>query len=148
MTTEQRFWAKVDRRGEDECWPWLGFRHFGYGRFKNPTSQQVHRYSYELQVGPIPEGMVIDHLCRNKGCVNPAHMEVVTVRENTLRGNGPSAIHAAKTHCIRGHELTDENTYVNSRGWRKCRTCHRMRQASYRAALASATPDTEDGGDA
>lgn len=80
------FWKKVDRRGPDECWPWLAGQCIGYGRFVDRgVTVWAHRFSYELCVGPIPEGLVIDHLCCNTRCVNPAHLEPVTSRENTLR---------------------------------------------------------------
>jgi hypothetical protein len=81
----------------------------------------------ELFVGPIPEGLVIDHLCRNRGCINPTHMEPVTNAENVLRGEGPTAVNARKTHCKRGHPFDDVNTYVYAKG-RACRMCHQLRQ--------------------
>jgi hypothetical protein len=83
----------------------------------------AHRLAYQLLVGPIPEGLVIDHLCRNPPCQNPAHMECVTHRENTLRGASPHAMNARKTHCKRGHEFTFQNTYVDAKGCRSCLAC-------------------------
>jgi hypothetical protein len=132
-TTEERFWLKVDRRGPDECWPWLGAGakvRFGYGLFKwAGRVQPAHRASYEINVGPIPTGLYLDHLCRNPNCVNPAHLEPVTNEENLRRGRpNPAAINALKTHCIRGHEFTAENTYVTRRGTRTCRECRRTRR--------------------
>mgnify|MGYP001609562296 CR=1 FL=1 len=97
---------------EDGCWVWLdNYNPAGYGgmrRSKSTGGEYVfaHRAMYELLIGPIPPGLVIDHLCRNRGCVNPAHLEPVTMRENVLRGVGVAAENAAKTHCDHGHEFS------------------------------------------
>lgn len=93
----------------------------------------LHRLMYEWFVEPIPDGMQIDHLCRTRHCANPAHMEVVTPRVNTLRGNTLQARNAAKTHCDRRHEFTEANTYVDRRGSRHCRKCRRARHAEWQA---------------
>lgn len=139
---EDRFWAKVDRRRWDECWLWLasvaGAPGKQYGKMRRgPASKgwvSAHRLSYELANGPIPQGLVIDHLCRNKLCVNPAHLEAVTMRENTIRGALPKVTvlrHAAKTHCKNGHEFTDKTVrlYLTSKGYwtRVCRACDNAR---------------------
>jgi hypothetical protein len=120
----KRFWEKVEKT--PDCWLWVGTRdQKDYGKFWNGTTAVIaHRYAYELLVGPIPDGLHIDHLCRVHRCVNPDHLEAVTNRENVLRGEGPTAINAAKTHCIHGHEFTPENTITNRLGHRWCRTCH------------------------
>jgi hypothetical protein len=130
-----RFWEKVDRRGPKECWPWLaGKNRWGYGHLhvgsKADFSHRLvsaHRLVYELVVGPIPEGLTIDHLCRNRACVNPAHLEPVTNRINILRGIGAAALHAKKTHCPQGHPYDEENTYIYPNGARYCRECNRIR---------------------
>ena len=123
---EQRFWSKVQRGQPDECREWLGARtDGGYGNFAIwPRNIGAHRMAYELSVGPIPAGLQIDHLCRNRGCVNPAHLEAVTGRVNVLRADTFVARQAAQTHCLRGHEFTPENTRVNGRH-RSCKTCAR-----------------------
>ncbi len=125
---EKRFWAKV--LFDDGCWEWTGARWGGYGSIWTGAGQSVtraHRASYEMLVGPIPEGMVLDHLCRNTGCVRPDHLEAVTDAENTRRGESFAAINARKTHCKRGHELAGDNLKItkNGRG-RECRTCGEM----------------------
>ena len=109
------------------CWPWLGAtrKTDGYGVFSlGPVSVPAHRAAWMFFRGamPPPYPMTLDHLCRNPGCVNPAHLELVTTQENTRRGNGPSAINARMTHCRRGHPLSGENLlYVG--GDRRCRIC-------------------------
>ena len=137
----ERFWAKVDRGSDDECWPFTAaLTHDGYGRFWFEGGQvMAHRMAYELAVGPIPDGLTLDHVaargCTRRDCCNPAHLEPTTVRENTLRGKGLTALHARKTHCHRGHEFTPENTYSCGRDGRGrgCRTCRRSDAARYRA---------------
>lgn len=122
-----RFWPKVDKT--DDCWLWTGaLNSTGYGYIARTSNRMVpaHRIAYELLVGPIPDGLTLDHLCRVRNCVNPSHLEPVTMRENTLRGSAPPAINARRTHCVNGHEFTPENTYVGTTG-RECRACNRLR---------------------
>lgn len=122
MPIGDRFWSKVDATGV--CWLWTAHRDpNGYGRFRlDGAIRPAHRVAYELLVGPIPEGLTLDHLCRIRHCVNPDHLEPVSRRVNTLRGIGVSALRARQTHCQHGHEFTPENTYTWRRQ-RRCRTC-------------------------
>ena len=128
-----RFWARVDKSGE--CWLWTAYRRSdGYGQFRiGVRVVRAHRYAYELLVGPIPEGLILDHLCRVRNCVNPAHLEPVTQGENVRRGlaGGPAAglRMRAKTHCLQGHPYDEENTRWY-KGWRYCRTCQHLRDRS------------------
>ncbi len=105
------------------CWRWLGYTMpNGYATMRAQGTQRlVHRMSYQAFVGHIPAGLTIDHLCRNRACVNPEHLEVCSSRENTFRGDSPSAINARKTCCPKGHEYD----YTDSRGRRGCRRCKR-----------------------
>lgn len=113
------------------CWVWTGkINRRGYG-YAGPNNRAAHRILYELHVGPIPDGLVIDHLCRNKLCVNPAHLEPVTPKENTLRGIGPTAVNALKTHCPKGHPYDDSNTKDRGHG-RECRVCYNARTRLYK----------------
>lgn len=108
------------------CINWLGCKQRGYGRFgQDGQMHQAHRFAFEALIGPVPKGMVLDHLCRNRACMNPAHLEPVTMRENTLRGEGPSAIAARRSHCAAGHLLNAENTYLRKSGARECWVCKR-----------------------
>jgi hypothetical protein len=124
-TYRPRFLPKVRQSGA--CWLWIGGKTEGYGRFclHRGVERFVHRLMYEWTFGSIPEGMQLDHLCRNRACCNPAHLEPVTRRENILRGASPHAKNARKTHCVNGHEFTPENTYEppGMPGCRHCRLC-------------------------
>lgn len=110
---------------ENGCWVWQGsLNPKGYGSCRlGKRTALAHRASYMVFVGPIPDGLTIDHLCRNRSCINPAHLEAVTHRENLLRGHTVTAANAAKTHCVHGHEFTPENTYLGPTGSRACRVC-------------------------
>ena len=118
---------------ESGCWIWdLSLNSCGYGVLYVGDKQiRAHRYFYEHLRGQIPEGFVIDHLCKVRCCVNPDHMEIVTFRENVLRGESPSANYARREHCKHGHLLVGDNVYINQRypNRRQCRTCNRDRQA-------------------
>lgn len=116
------------------CWLLVAGGVKGYcTSFHDGKSWRSHRLSYTLLVGPIPPGLEIDHLCRNRMCINPDHLEPTTTRENVLRGNGHTARNHRKTHCVRGHELANANLYIDRRGRRKCRACERLHDAALRA---------------
>lgn len=128
-TADDRLWKKIEFT--DTCWLWLGRANKGgyglawLGRSSTPVATSAHRVVYERLVGPIPPDMQLDHLCRNRRCVNPHHLEVVTPRVNTLRGVGISAQNAVATHCKRGHPFDPANTLIDIRGSRVCRACRR-----------------------
>lgn len=119
------------------CWQWTASISVdGYGRTTvNRRTAGAHRACYEILVGSIPVHLVIDHLCRNRRCVNPEHLEPVTRRENTLRGETNAAANAAKTHCHNGHGFTIENTRIDPQGKRVCIECHRERTRQNMRAL-------------
>lgn len=137
----ERFWAYVGLQPTDRCWSWRGpIDDNGYGLFwSGSTRTRAHRFAYELAIGPIPEGLTIDHTCHtsecdspgtdcpHRRCVNPGHLEPVTQRENTLRGQTVVAAHAAKTHCPQGHAYDEKNTHINRAGSRVCRACDLVR---------------------
>lgn len=113
-----------------ECWVWTGaLTNNGYSRIKRRGKTVVgHRVTYEMLVGPIPDGLTLDHLCRCRACINPSHAEPVTQRVNVLRGDTVTARNAVKTHCDRGHLLSGDNLFVRRDGRRRCRTCERASQ--------------------
>lgn len=137
MSDEDRFWAKVDKT--DGCWLWKGQRFVssGYGQFSvGGRARVAHKVAYQWLVGPVPDGLELDHLCRVRHCVNPSHLEAVTHQENTLRGVGPTAANALKTHCPAGHPYDEANTYVTPTRptARYCRACTRLRNEARQAS--------------
>lgn len=142
----ERLMAKIQIT--PSCWIWKGqIRRDGYGNFRMyGKTFKAHRASYILHVGEIPAGLEIDHLCRNRTCVNPKHLEPVTKMVNFLRGESPPLINIFKTHCPKGHPYDAANTYIypvrtrrrgnhsrKANGGRYCRACNRQRVAEYQA---------------
>lgn len=141
---EERVFARVDLCGPipphsphlGQCWLWTGWINpLGYGSINssrsgdNPHSPSLaHRVVYEMLRGPIASGLTLDHLCRVRHCVNPAHLDPCSAVENVLRGVGPSAVNSRKTHCKHGHEFSPLNTRITREGYRECRTCKRLSQ--------------------
>jgi len=133
MDINQRFWSKVkisdtNSHNKIPCWEWTACKNSdGYGKFQiNRKLEYSHRLSYENKYGKIPQGLVINHLCRNRSCCNPEHLEQVTVKENNQKGlagfvNGLKQ--RAKKQCPQGHPYSKENTYVNPKGDRICKIC-------------------------
>lgn len=135
MPLRERFESKL-RPGPGDCWAWSGahFKQNGYALLAVRSERDgkwrptvAHRIAYELYVAEIPAGLVIDHLCRNHGCVNPWHMEPITRGENVRRGMHPTAVIVRENRCGKGHEFTDANTVIRKNGKRECRTCCRAR---------------------
>jgi hypothetical protein len=132
-----RFWAKVNKGGADECWPWTGAKNpDGYGRFAavGRVLFSAHRVSYELAGRRIPSGMVVDHICRNRGCVNPAHLRAITHGRNIFENSEAlAALNARKTHCPQGHPYSGDNLVLRLDRRRGCRLCRNEHQRRRRA---------------
>ena len=145
----QRFWDKATR-ADAGCWVWTAtINRNGYGQIRDGGPMHMaHRVSYGALVGAIPEGAVLDHLCRNRACVNPAHLEAVTNRVNVLRGDSIPAANAVKATCPQGHPYDAVNTYVDGLGKRSCRICRRAADARYKARRRArlALPQITTGG--
>jgi hypothetical protein len=143
---QDRFWPKVDKNGPDyngtPCWVWTGAHSKGgYGQIRGvngTVTLYTHRWSYEHHKGPIPDGLHLDHLCRNRSCCNPDHLDAVTNGENTRRGVGAAAQHARQTHCKNGHLFDAENTIPSGDKGRRCRTCYNEWQRETRDRRKSA----------
>lgn len=140
---QERFWSNVSgKSGDDECWMWTGYKsEKGYGVLKiKEKAIRAHRLSYILAFGEIPTGMQLDHLCRNKVCVNPRHLEAVTSRENTIRAvpyRKPRAEWAPTNReltgkCKNGHDFSGDNIYISPRGLPFCRLCKKAYKVAYR----------------
>jgi len=140
-----RIAAKIDVT--DGCWLWTGSDSGnGYGRVTHPQTKRTvaaHRLVYEAMRGPIPDGLQLDHLCRVRACVNPAHLEPVTQRVNLLRGETIVAACATATHCPSGHPYSGDNLAILPNGERRCRECHRVREARVRAADPEASRERQ-----
>lgn len=115
-----RFWDQVEKT--DSCWIWVGRSRTpnGYGKFDTTSA---HRWLWQEIHGTLAADMTLDHLCRVRACVNPEHLEPVSLKENILRGNGFAAINARKVNCLRGHELLGANLYITPDGRRQCKSC-------------------------
>jgi len=126
-TPLQRFWAKVHKTGT--CWLWTGCTRNGYGQITvDRKVWSTHIWYWEQLNGPVPEGYELGHICHNRGCVRPDHVRPVTHRENMLESaTNFTAINARKTHCPKGHEYTEANTYWYQGRLRRCRACDRLR---------------------
>jgi len=112
----------------DGCWLWAGSARKGYGVWWQYGRRYIaHRQTYEMLKGPIPMGLTLDHLCRNRRCVNPDHLEAISTGANVLRGEGPPARNRRKTHCVRGHPLKGSNLRTDRRGHRECVACRSYR---------------------
>lgn len=144
---EERFWEKVKKT--EKCWNWTaGKVPDGYGKFTvNGRLKLAHRVSYEMEFGAIPSGLTLDHLCRNRACVNPKHLEPVSNKENVLRGFSYSAVNARKESCPKGHPYDHEGPNGGTKRSRRCNTCSkeaakRMRD-SYREQPRRPSPTKE-----
>jgi hypothetical protein len=137
-TAEERFREKFQVDEATGCWVWTASRFpAGYGQFRWSPAKNgyAHIWAYEHYIGPVPEGLELDHTCRRRECCNPEHLEPVTHLENLMRSPvAPAATNAAKTKCKRGHELTEANTYISRRGERICRPCQRAHQLAWKEA--------------
>lgn len=122
-----RFYSKVDKKSnnENDCHIWLACKNtYGYGQFwYDKKLVLAHRFIYcHVNNIELSTSQELDHICKNRACVNPIHLRIVSKSENVLSGNGITAINARKTHCKRGHEFTPENTFMNG-GTRHCKIC-------------------------
>ena len=135
----ERLLSKAIINPETGCWEWAGAKTpSGYGTLRRDgRTVYAHRTAYDLIERAIPAGLVIDHLCRNRACINPAHLEPVSQRENMMRSPvALAALNAQKTCCKHGHEFTSENTYIKPNGGRDCRACRAACSRNYAARRA------------
>ncbi|MFB8182631.1 HNH endonuclease signature motif containing protein [Streptomyces sp. NPDC055966] len=147
QTPQERFWSRVDKNGPipehcpelGPCWVWTGGLAEGYGAFwLDGRQERAHIVAYTWAKGEIAEGHERDHLCRNRACVRPDHLEAVEHWTNVARGISPHGVNAAKTHCNQGHPFDTANTYINPKGARVCRACARARHDRWAAKKRAA----------
>lgn len=137
---QEKLWQRIGPRliKDGDCWIWPGGKvPSGYGRFSYRDSGKqihtyVHRLAYEIFRGPIADDLEIDHLCRRRNCANPSHLEVVTHRENILRGETFAGRQSRQTHCKRGHKFDFKNTHITPEGERRCRKCNVIKTKRHR----------------
>lgn len=131
----ERFWTKVALEASgDDCWRWTGAKsRNGYGRFYDESGRvvQAHRWAYGYVVAPVPDELVVDHLCRNPGCVRPSHLDPVSQASNATRGLDVGRPRVET--CRKGHPLTDDNVDVRPDGGRRCSQCRRARENAHNA---------------
>ena len=133
-----RFLKYVVKNKETGCWEWTGsIMSAGYGQFSTGRlrNNRAHRWFYIQMRGTIPGNAYLDHLCRNKICVNPDHLEPASAQTNVLRGISPPAVNAKKQTCKRGHTLTPANTWKSKQGYRQCRICMAIRRRLYQIGV-------------
>lgn len=122
------------------CWMWVGLTAHEYGSmYHEGRTQRAHRVFYTAYKGPIPDGLVIDHLCRNKCCVNPEHLEAVTQKENVRRGKRVALLEERK-FCLKGHALVGDNVIIRRRKYRYCRICHYAENVRYKIRVGILKP--------
>ncbi len=134
----ERFFSKIKFNKKTWCWDWIaGTDKDGYGQFWfNKKQRKAYRVSYELFRGSLTDGLTLDHLCKNKKCCNPEHLEQVSIGINLKRASHQiTTINSKKTHCHNGHEFTPENTYITPLGKRQCNECQTQRKKKYRTSL-------------
>ncbi len=147
---EGRLWEKISPEPNSGCWLWMaGGNQHGYGSFYvNGRQRGAHIACYEHYIGPVPDGLELDHKCRVPCCVNPSHLEPVTHQENVARGaanESAKKFQGAKTHCPSGHPYTEDNIYFRKNGHRDCRTCSQERSKKYQAhARKNRTPEQKN----
>lgn len=134
-----RIWKRLFPEPMGGCWLWAGHTNNGYGQITRVLPARgmgyAHRIVYEALVGPVGEGLHLDHKCKVRTCCNPAHLDPVTPHENNRRSDSPTALHARQTTCVNGHPLDEKNTIARrDRPGRQCRECKNERTRRYRKA--------------
>lgn len=127
LSIDERFWSRL-MESESGCWEWQEYvDEKGYGRFwDGARTIRAHQYAFAALVGDVPDGLELDHLCKNRRCANPYHLDPVTHEVNMARSDNIMLAFSDQTHCLRGHEFTTDNTYVKADGGRQCRDCSRV----------------------